>query len=199
MRVQFGRRSGALLSTVGLGVLLAAGAALADGNPAPSPPSSSAPRAGSGGGGGGGMMMPDTAAPRATRSKAKAKKKKRKSEQQFYDGYRRAYAYIQAGQYEAGIAYLKALGQDDHPDVANYLGFSSRKLGRYDEAKYWYEVALAADPNHTRTWQYYGMWHLAQGNMLKAQDHLAKIKSICGADCPDYASLKGAIEGTVTY
>ena len=31
--------------------------------------------------------------------------------------------------------------------MATLLGYASRKLGRYDDAKYWYEQALAADPN----------------------------------------------------
>src|ERR1700694_2249475 len=52
-------------------------------------------------------------------------------------------------------------------------------------------AALAADPRHTRTWQYYGLWHLEQGNRLKAEDHLEKIHLICGnTTCEDYTSLK---------
>src|SRR5690606_32798227 len=85
----------------------------------------------------------------------KQKKKQKKSEQDFRDGYRAAHALVQAGRYEAAFAAFKALDEDDHPDVANYLGFTSRKLGRYDDAKHWYERALAADPKHVRTWQYY--------------------------------------------
>ena len=78
--------------------------------------------------------------------------------------------------YTAGIAKLKSLGHDDNPDVANLIGYSSRKLGRYDDAKTWYERALAADPKHARTWSYYGMWHAEQGNLLKARDYLAKVE-----------------------
>ena len=77
--------------------------------------------------------------------------------------------------YAGGIAKLKSLGRDDNPDVANLIGYSSRKLGRYDDAKLWYERALAADPTHARTWSYYGMWHAEQGNLLKARDYLAKV------------------------
>ena len=50
--------------------------------------------------------------------------------------------------------------------------YASRKLGRYDDAKIWYERALAADPNHAVTWSYYGMWQAEQGNLLKAKDDL---------------------------
>ena len=94
---------------------------------------------------------------------------------------------------EAARAF-RALEHDNAPEVANYLGYSYRKLGDYDLAKVWYEKALAADPNHVRTWQYYGLWHLEQGNKLKAQDFLEKIRLLCGESCQDYLDLKGAIE-----
>jgi tetratricopeptide (TPR) repeat protein len=51
---------------------------------------------------------------------------------------------------------LKALGHDDHPNVANLIGYSYRKLGDYKLSQVWYERALKADPNHVLTWQYYG-------------------------------------------
>ena len=102
--------------------------------------------------------------------------------------------------YVGGIAALRALGYDDHPDVATLIGYASRKLGRYDDAKIWYERALAADPNHAVTWSYYGMWHAEQGNVLKAKDDLEKVHLICGnTDCRPYQMLKEVIEGTATY
>jgi tetratricopeptide (TPR) repeat protein len=142
----------------------------------------------------------------AAKSKKSDKKKKahkpeqRKSEQQFLKGYRAAYAMIyRRHQFAAGIDKLKSLGHDDNPDVANLIGFSSRKLGRYDDAKVWYERALAADPKHARTWSYYGMWHAEQGNLLRARDYLATIAQICGTKCREYTELKGVIEGTRVY
>jgi tetratricopeptide (TPR) repeat protein len=145
-----------------------------------------------------------TSAPKSTdgKSKKKAPKKNdKKSKQQFYDGYKAAHAMIyQHNDFAGGIAKLRSLGQDDHPDVANLIGFSSRKLGRYDDAKLWYEKALAANPNHTLTWSYYGMWHAEQGNLLKARDHLTKVASICGGtECREYVMLKEVIEGTRVY
>jgi Flp pilus assembly protein TadD len=94
---------------------------------------------------------------------------------------------------------LSALGQDEHPDVANLIGFASRKLGRTEDAKVWYEKALAADPKHTRTWQYYGMWHLERGDRVTAEQHLERIRLICGQGCEDYSSLRDALHGNVTY
>ena len=104
------------------------------------------------------------------------------------------------GKYEDGIKAMHALGQDEHPDVANYIGYSYRKLGDFDQSKHWYELALAADPKHARTWSYYGMWHAEQGNRLKAEDYLQKVKLICGTEsCQEYLQLKAVIDGTGSY
>ncbi len=119
----------------------------------------------------------------------------------FLAGYRAAYAEIYDRQdYAGAIGALRALGYDDNPDVATLIGYASRKLGRYDDAKYWYDKALAADPNHVVTWSYYGMWQAEQGNLLKAKDDLEKVRILCGStDCPAYTKLKEVIDGTVTY
>jgi tetratricopeptide (TPR) repeat protein len=118
----------------------------------------------------------------------------------FLREYRAASRMILAGDYEAGIAALHALGHDEHPDVANYIGYAERRMGKYDESKYWYEKALAADPNHVRTWSYYGMWQMEQGNRLKAEDYLAKVALICGnTDCTEYKQLKDVIDGKAKY
>lgn len=138
--------------------------------------------------------------------KAHTKKPKPKPSQngaldKFYAGYHTAYAQIyDKKDYAGGIATLRALGYDDNPDVATLIGYASRKLGRYDDAKYWYEKALAADPNHALTWSYYGAWQAEQGNLLKAKDDLEKVRVICGnTDCPEYKKLKGVIDGAATY
>jgi tetratricopeptide (TPR) repeat protein len=127
-------------------------------------------------------------------------KKEQQSRLELREDYRVAYDLIYTQHdYAAGLARLHALRQDDHADVANLIGFASRKLGRYDDSKYWYERALASDPKHARTWSYYGMWHAEQGNLLKAQDYLTKVAGICGTECREYTELKGVIEGTRTY
>jgi len=136
---------------------------------------------------------------------APAPKKKKKSavEKQshngFRDGYEKAYTLIYDAQdYAAGIVTLRALARDDHPDVANLIGYASRKLGRTEDAKLWYEKALAADPAHTRTWQYYGMWQLEMGNRATAEEYVERIRLICGP-CEDYSSLRDALDGNIVY
>jgi tetratricopeptide (TPR) repeat protein len=179
-------RFGLLASAALLTLSIAAAPALAAGNgsPAPTPP-------------------PAPAASDDKKSEQKATKKKKKqqqSEQQFIDGYKAARALALDGKYDEAIAAFHALGRDEHPDVANYIGFASRKLGRYDDAQVWYEKALLADSKHTRTWQYYAKWHLEQGNRLKAEEHLEKIRMICGTGCEDFVTLKTALDsGKISY
>jgi tetratricopeptide (TPR) repeat protein len=137
---------------------------------------------------------------RKKKTKSTSGQKQQRSDREFRDGFWTAYNLIYKDHdYAAGIAKLHSLGHDEMADIANLIGYSSRKLGRYDDAKYWYEKALAADPQHARTWSYYGMWYAEQGNLLKAQDILDKVRSICGSDCKEYTELKGVIEGTIVY
>jgi tetratricopeptide (TPR) repeat protein len=150
--------------------------------------------------------------PYPTTDDEKKKDKKKKSnnaieeqeqkltQEKFLNSYRAARDYILAGNYQAGIAAMHALGHDEHPDVANYIGYANRKLGNYEQSKVWYEKALAANPDHVRTWSYYGMWHMEQGNRLKAEDFLAKVNVLCGnTSCEEYKQLRAVIDGTASY
>ena len=138
--------------------------------------------------------------PPETKSDAKPKKHKANKsssidDPRFIEGYRAAYATIyDRNDYAAAIEQLKALGQDDRADVANLIGYSYRKLGDYKVSQIWYERALKADPDHVRTWQYYGLWQLEQGNREQAEYHLNKIASLAGTDSAEYRSLAAALE-----
>jgi len=130
-------------------------------------------------------------------------KKKKKSEvvnpgseeTAFAAGYRAAYAAIyERGEYASAIEQLKALHRDDAAAVANLIGYSYRKLGDYKVSQIWYERALKADPNHVKTWQYYGLWQVEQGNRDQAQYHLNKIAQLTGTTSEEYRSLAAALE-----
>jgi Tetratricopeptide repeat len=168
--------------------------------------------AGGGGGGGGngdagsimgqgGPSYPPPSYPKPSGTKATTHKVKKTSKQSsiddpaFSQGYRAAYATIyDRNDYANAIEQLKALGHDDHPNMANLIGYSYRKLGDYKLSQVWYERALKADPNHVLTWQYYGLWQIEQGNRDQAQYHLSRIAAICGTDCEEYRSLAAALE-----
>lgn len=130
------------------------------------------------------------------------KKGKKKSELRqdrdyaaFATGYRAAYSAIyDRGEYAAAIEQLKALHRDDNAAVANLIGYSYRKLGDYKVSQAWYERALKADPDHVKTWQYYGLWQVEQGNRDQAQYHLNRIAAIAGTSSEEYKSLAAALE-----
>ncbi|MGY3444675.1 MULTISPECIES: tetratricopeptide repeat protein [unclassified Bradyrhizobium] len=166
--------------------------------------------AGGGGGGGGGAgggelygssySTPAPAYPQEKGRKTTHRVKKPAKQSSFDDpafreGYRAAYATIyERNDYAAAIDQLHALGNDDHPNVANLIGYSYRKLGDYKQSQVWYERALKADPNHVLTWNYYGLWQIEQGNRDQAQYHLSRIAEICGTDCEEYRTLAAALE-----
>ena len=169
------------------------------------------PAVAAGGGGGGGVendmdqgraYPPPAYYPKRTGAKATHVPKVKKSNKQssiddpaFAQGYRAAYATIyDRNDYAAAIEQLKALGHDDHPNVANLIGYSYRKLGDYKLSQVWYERALKADPNHVLTWNYYGLWQIEQCNREQAEYHLSRIAAICGTDCAEYRSLAEALE-----
>lgn len=112
----------------------------------------------------------------------------------FLAGYHQAFVAIyERNDYAGAIPQLQALGQDDRADVANLIGYAYRKLGDYETARIWYERALRADPDHIRTWQYYGIWQVERGNREAAQYHLDRIAALCGTGCEEYRSLAAAI------
>jgi tetratricopeptide (TPR) repeat protein len=113
----------------------------------------------------------------------------------FSAGYRAAYATVyDRNDYASAIDQLKALGHDDNAAVANLIGYSYRKLGDYKVSQIWYERALKADPDHVKTWQYYGLWQVEQGNRDQAQYHLSRIAALAGTDSEEYRSLAAALE-----
>jgi tetratricopeptide (TPR) repeat protein len=151
----------------------------------------------------GAAMAASTDTPAPPASDGKSTKDKKKSGEKgsaierpdFLQNYRAAYAAVYDRQdYAGAIAQLQALGADDRADVANLIGYANRKLGNYQVAQLWYERALKADPAHVRTWQYYGLWQVEQGNRDQAQYHLKKIGALCGTDCGEYRSLAAALQ-----
>jgi tetratricopeptide (TPR) repeat protein len=137
---------------------------------------------------------PSSSPPPATKSKKKDKSSSI-DDPKFLAAYRTAYATIyDRNDYTNAIAQLKALGREDVADVANLIGYSYRKLGDYKQSQVWYELALKDDPNHVRTWQYYGLWQLEQGNREQAEYHLNKIAQLAGTDSSEYRSLAAALE-----
>jgi tetratricopeptide (TPR) repeat protein len=145
---------------------------------------------------------PPSSSPPPPENKPAPKAKKKTSEvtpaiqdAAFVRGYREAYETIyDRNDYTSAIAQLKALGHDDNAAVANLIGYSYRKLGDYKVSQVWYERALKIDPDHVKTWQYYGLWQVEQGNRDQAQYHLSRLAALVGTDSEEYRSLAAALE-----
>jgi len=140
---------------------------------------------------------PDNDPPPPDKGKKKKSSEARPGIEQtaFADGYRAAYSTIyDRHDYASAIAQLKTLGRDDSAAVANLIGYSYRQLGDYKVSQIWYERALKADPNHVKTWQYYGLWQVEQGNRDQAQYHLNRIAALAGTGSEEYRSLAAALE-----
>src|SRR5258708_1096238 len=117
---RLGRRPAASLFAIsisGIGVVFAAGDADPPGSRNPGP-------------------VTQPTGPKGTKDSSAKPKKKKTSDQEFRDGYRAAYALVQAGDYKAAFAAFAALDADDTPDVANYMGYTARKMGDSDLSKY---------------------------------------------------------------
>ena len=89
----------------------------------------------------------------------------------------------------AADSFKKAVADNPkNADGYNLLGYSSRWLGKYDEAFAAYDKALALDPKHKGALEYSGVAYLKVKQKDKAEAQLAKLKSIC-ATCEETTDL----------
>ena len=98
--------------------------------------------------------------------------------------------------YESGYKLAKKATElyPNNPDAWNYLGFSSRKLGKYDESEMAYTEALSINPEHVGAMEYYGELHLTLKRPEKAKLLLAQLKSLCSFNCTEMKQLEKAIK-----
>jgi tetratricopeptide (TPR) repeat protein len=110
-----------------------------------------------------------------------------------------AVALINSGRFEQAIAGLKTLGAQIGPnaDVLNYLGYASRKLGRFEVALGYYDQALALDPSHRGAREYLGELFVELRQMDKARAQLAVLDGLCPFGCPEREALADRIQAVV--
>jgi len=78
-------------------------------------------------------------------------------------------------------------------DTLNYLGFTTRKLGDYENGEKYYLQGLAIEPNHIGINEYLGELYVVTNRIDLANERL-KILESC--NCKEYDSLKQIIAGT---
>ena len=77
-------------------------------------------------------------------------------------------------------------------DTLNYLGFTTRKLGDFENGEKYYLEGLAIKPNHKGINEYLGELYVATGRMDLAKERLNVLKN---CNCKEYKELKEVIEG----
>ena len=77
-------------------------------------------------------------------------------------------------------------------DTLNYLGFTSRKLGDFENGEKYYLQGLAIDPKHTGINEYLGELYVATNRHNLAIERLEVLK---GCNCEEYDELKAIIAG----
>ena len=78
-------------------------------------------------------------------------------------------------------------------DTLNYLGFTTRKLGDYENGEKYYLQGLAIEPNHIGINEYLGELYVATNRLDLAKERL-KVLENC--NCEEYTELKEIIDGT---
>ena len=96
--------------------------------------------------------------------------------------------------YKKAIGYLlkhnKKFPAD--PNTLNYLGFTHRKVGDYENAEIYYSIGLELDPKHVGINEYMGELFVVTNRLDKAKERLAVLKD---CNCKEYKELKLVIEG----
>ena len=85
-----------------------------------------------------------------------------------------------------------------NPDILNYMGFTSRKVGNFDQAEKFYLKGLNIRPNHNGINEYLGELYVQTNRIDKANERLEVLKN---CNCKEYGELELIIKtrGTKIY
>ena len=102
---------------------------------------------------------------------------------------------IKAKEWAKAIDKLEGILTKDRfsADANSLLGFALRNTGKWEQSFKYYNEALRLDNKHKGAHEYIGQAYLQRGNVMKAEEHLAKLDGICGKDCDETKSLTAAI------
>ena len=86
----------------------------------------------------------------------------------------------------------KAYDKDKkNPDILNYLGFTLRKAGNFEEAEKFYLEGLKIKPDHEGINEYLGELYVKTNRIELAKERLEVLKS---CKCEEFEELKKLIE-----
>ena len=78
-------------------------------------------------------------------------------------------------------------------DTLNYLGFTTRKLGDFENGEKYYLLGLEIDPSHIGINEYLGELYVVTNRIDLAKERLKVLKN---CTCEEYDELKQIIAGT---
>ena len=93
----------------------------------------------------------------------------------------------------------QALSSDkDNPDILNYMGYTSRKVGNFDQAEKFYLKGLSIKPDHNGINEYLGELYVQTNRIDKAKERLEVLKN---CNCDEFKDLELIIKtrGTKIY
>ena len=96
--------------------------------------------------------------------------------------------------YKKAIKLLLKSNKDkpNKADTLNYLGFTSRKLGDFENGEKYYLQGLAIEPNHVGINEYLGELYVATNRHNLAVERLEVLRD---CNCDEYEELKAIIAG----
>ncbi len=112
------------------------------------------------------------------------------------DDYELGVKAVKAANYGKALKLLQKVvaAKPGNADAWNYIGFSHRKLKKFDQAMTAYRKALAINPAHRGANEYLGELYLQTGDLAKAQERLKKLDDICTFGCEEFDDLKAAVK-----
>ena len=82
----------------------------------------------------------------------------------------------------------KAYSSDKkNPDILNYMGYTSRKIGNFEQAEKFYLTGLSIKPDHNGINEYLGELYVQTNRIDKANERLDVLKN---CNCNEYKELE---------
>ncbi len=82
----------------------------------------------------------------------------------------------------------KAYSSDKkNPDILNYMGYTSRKIGNFEQAEKFYLTGLKIKPDHNGINEYLGELYVQTNRIDKANERLDVLKN---CNCEEYKDLE---------
>ncbi len=104
-------------------------------------------------------------------------------------------ALVQREQFEDAIKLFEqaVVAYPKNAQAYSYLGFAHQQTGNLPDAKKFFGIALAIDPDEVRALNWGGQSDLSSDDLDAAQAKLDRLSRVCGPSCSEYKDLYAAV------